>query len=188
MLEATKITPKIVFFLIIFLIKLKLIGSNTCKTNPKVSNTDCFTDIIKFDGKNYRAGHAVVNENGELFIEYSLDADSLERLFYGLKKNGRNYFPNDSFVKTLSIYDYGGVKCRYESNNALVKFKDSSNDGKQYILSISTFRSLVEIYDTETWSFQTQNSINFLGHQIFSFKFQLLEAKYNDEYIYFIVF
>ena len=188
MLEATKITPKIVFFLIIFLIKLILIGSNTCKTNPKVSNTDCFTDIIKFDGKNYRAGHAVANENGELFIEYSLDADSTERLFYGLKKNGRNYFPDDSFVKTLSIYDYGGVKCRYESNNALVKFNDGSNSEKQYILSISTFRSLVEIYDTETWSFQTQNSINFLGHQIFSFKFPILEAKYNNEYIYFCAF
>ena len=188
MLEATKITPKKIFFLFIFLIKLILIGSNTCKTNSKVSNTDCFTDIIKFDGKNYRAGNAVVFENGELFIEYSLDADSLERLFYGLKKNGRNYFPNDSFVKTLSIYDYGGVKCRYESNNALVKFKDSSSNGKQYILSISTFRSLVEIYDTETWSYQTQNSINFLGHQIFSFEIPILEAKYNNEYVYFCAY
>ena len=81
---------EIVIFFLLFTIKFISSATNTCKSNAKVSNTDCFTDIIKFNQKNYRAGHAVVTQNGELFIEYSLDADSSERLFYGLKKNGRN--------------------------------------------------------------------------------------------------
>ena len=84
---------KKLLFLLIFIIEFVSIFSNTCKSNAKVSNTDCFTDIIKFDQKNYRAGHGIQTQNGELFIEYSLDADSSERLFYGLGKNGRNYFP-----------------------------------------------------------------------------------------------
>ena len=188
MSEAIIITKKRLFFLIIFLLKLIPICSNTCKTNAKISNTDCFTDIIKFDQKNYRAGHAVSNNKGELFIEYSLDAASKERLFYGLKKNGRNYFSDGSFIKTLTINDYDGVVCRYESNNVLVKLNDNSNSEKQYILSISTFRSLVEIYDPETWGFDTKNSIKYLKHQIFSFEFPILEAKHNNEYVYFCAF
>ena len=55
-------------------------------THAKVSNEGCFTDIIKFEQKNYGTGHAVVIKNGELFIEYSSDAESSERLFYDLKK------------------------------------------------------------------------------------------------------
>ena len=84
--QIMKYNSKLYFLLLIFLIKLITISSNTCKTNAKVSNTACFTDLIKFDQKNYRAGHAITTKNGELFIEYSLDADSSERLFYGLKK------------------------------------------------------------------------------------------------------
>ena len=53
------------FFLLLFFIKFIFISSNTCKSNAKVSNTDCFTDIIKFDQNNYRAGHAITTKNGE---------------------------------------------------------------------------------------------------------------------------
>ena len=91
--------PKSHFLLLIFLVKFIFTASNTCKSNAKISNTDCFTDLIKFDQKNYRAGHAIATKNGELLIEFSIDDESSERLFYGLKKNGRNYFPGDSFIK-----------------------------------------------------------------------------------------
>ena len=115
-----------VIFLLIFFFKFALAVTNTCKTNNKLSNTDCFTDIIKFDGDNYRAGHAVVTSNDELFIEYSLDKESSNRLFYGLKKNGRNYFPDNSYVKLIDVGNDEGVYNRYESNNRIVKIVDSN--------------------------------------------------------------
>ena len=186
--QTMKYNSKLYFLLLIFLIKLITISSNTCKTNAKVSNTACFTDLIKFDQKNYRAGHAITTKNGELFIEYSLDADSSERLFYGLKKNGRNYFPDDSFIKVIDVGNDENVYNRYESMNRLVKINNGTNDGKEYILSISTFRTVVEIYDIENWDFKIKNSISYFGHQIFSFTFQILEAKYNNEYIYICAF
>ena len=46
----------------------------------------------------------------------------------------------------------------------------------------------MEIYDIETWDYKIKNSIDYLGHQIFSFEFQILEAKDNDDYIYFCAF
>ena len=93
-----------VLFLFIILIKITLSATNTCnyKDNKQLSNTDCFTDIIKFDQDCYRAGHAIVTKNNELLIEFSLDDDSSTRLFYGLKNNGRNYFDGDSFIKIYS--------------------------------------------------------------------------------------
>ena len=172
-----------VIFLLIFFFKFALAVTNTCKTNNKLSNTDCFTDIIKFDGDNYRAGHAVVTSNDELFIEYSLDKESSNRLFYGLKKNGRNYFPDNSYVKLIDVGNDEGVYNRYESNNRIVKVVDSNtNTEKEYILSVSTFRTVVELYDIETFDVKIRNSIKYLKHQIFSFEFPILEAKDNNKY------
>ena len=178
-----------VIFLLIFFFKFALAVTNTCKTNNKLSNTDCFTDIIKFDGDNYRAGHAVVTSNDELFIEYSLDKQSSNRLFYGLKKNGRNYFPDNSYVKLIDVGNDEGVYNRYESNNRIVKVVDSNtNTEKEYILSVSTFRTVVELYDIKTFDVKIKNSIKYFGHQIFSFEFPILEYKDNNEYIYFCAF
>ena len=169
-----------VIFLLIFFLNFASAATNTCKTNNKLSNTDCFTDIIKFDGDNYRAGHAVVTSNDELFIEYSLDKQSSNRLFYGLKKNGRNYFPDNSYVKLIDVGNDEGVYNRYESNNLIVKVVDSNtNTEKEYILSVSTFRTVVELYDIETFDVKIKNSIKYFGHQIFSFEFPILEYKDN---------
>ena len=190
-----------VFLFFIILIKITSSETNTCNSenNKQLSNTDYFTDIIKFDQDNYRAGHTIVTKNKELLIEFSLDYDSSTRLFYGLKNNGRNYFPDDSFVKisfflsnlkyiVIDVGDHEGVKNRYESTNHLVKINDGTDNEKEYILSISTYRTIMELFNIETFDSTIKNSIRYLGHQIFSFQFQVLEAKLNDEYVYFWAF
>ena len=178
---------KIFLFFLLF-IRILPENTHTCFTDKQISNTNCFTDIIKFDQKKYRAGHAIVTRNGELFIEYSLDIDSSERLFYGLKKNGRNYFSDNSYIKTVNVGDDEGVRNRYESMNRIARLKNSAEDGKEYILSISTYRTVLELYDIETFNSKVKNSIKYLKHQIFSFQFPVLEAKHNNEYIYFCIF
>ena len=72
--------------------------------------------------------------------------------------------------------------------NRIVRINGEDYEGKEYILSVSTYRTVMELYDLETWDSAIKKAITYLSNQIFSFKFQLLEAKYNDEYIYFIVF
>ena len=179
-----------VFLFFIFLIKITSSETNTCNSenNKQLSNTDCFTDIIKFDQDNYRAGHAIVTKNKELLIEFSLDYNSSNRLFYGLKNNGRNYFPDDSFVKIVDIGDDNGIKSRYESMNRMVKINDNTNGETEYILSISTFKTVMELYDPETFNSAITYSKNYLDYQLFSFQFQILEGKINNEYVYFCSF
>ena len=63
-----------------------------------------------------------------------------------------------------------------------------TNTEKEYILSVSTFRTVVELYDIKTFDVKIKNSIKYFGHQIFSFEFPILEYKDNNEYIYFCAF
>ena len=79
------------------------------------------SDIIVFNSKNYRAGHFAFNSQGDMIIEYSKNKD---RLFYGLKSDGKYYFKDDSQnkVPTKEItleYGTNDVK-RYEAKNIFV--------------------------------------------------------------------
>ena len=161
-----KINFNKIIFLLIFLIKFIFIATNTCKSNNRISITDCFNDIIKFDQDKFSI-----------------------RLFYGLNKNGRNYFPDNSFIKLINVNCDEEVCSRFESNNIIVKiFNSTINTVKEYILSISSYITVIELYDIETFNFKIMNSIKYLQHQVFSFEFPILEYKNNNEYIYFCVF
>ena len=138
-----------IFLLFLLFIRILPENTHTCFTDKQISNTNCFTDIIKFDQKKYRAGHAVVTRNGELFIEYSLDEDSSERLFYGLKKNGRNYFSDNSYVKTVCtlfndyIINWEEQKHNIETNIDINSIKPPTHNnsfdiGYEYIPDIIT--------------------------------------------------
>ena len=87
---------RLVLSILIFQSLLYLIFCRECKNIQDLTNTDCFNDVIKFDHDTWRAGHASTNKKGDMIIEFSLNpGDSKKRLFYGLKKNGRYYFPNE---------------------------------------------------------------------------------------------
>ena len=64
----------------LIIIYLFLIFQNTecdidsCISDKSLGNSDCFNNIIKFEGHKYRAGHFVTTKEGELIIEYSEDA------------------------------------------------------------------------------------------------------------------
>lgn len=91
------------------------------------------SEIIIFNSKKFRSGHFAFNSDGDMVIEYSIDKD---RLFYGLKANGKYYFNDESQnkVPTKEItlaYGNNDVK-RYEAKNIFV-----SISGKEYLFSIA---------------------------------------------------
>ena len=58
-------------------------------------------NILIFDSNPYIYGHSAFTKNGDLIIEYSYED---KRLFYGIKKNGKNYFKeNGTSVQTKSL-------------------------------------------------------------------------------------
>ena len=135
---------------------------------------------IKFDQKNYRAGHAVSNNKGELFIEYSLDAASKERLFYGLKKNGRYYFENESPFRhfNASNPENADQNGRYESKNIILHFKGDTSKQKEYIFSTSIYKTVTELHDLETGISKYWDTSAFWKIiEIFSYEINLFELK-----------
>ena len=181
----------LIFISIIFLLNLKpIFSAKLCKDDKKISNTDCFTNILKFDHKRYRAGHSATNKQGIFLLEFSYDGETGDRLFYALKPNGRYYFSNESPTKEITLASKDGIIARYESMNAFVSLKTDTPKTKEYFLSISTYSCFMEIYDlnSESLTYDAIYNYNYLGVQIFSFKFELFETSYSGNLEYYLVF
>ena len=183
----------LLFFFFVFLKNIKLINSKTCTEEKKLSNTDCFNSVLIFNNKDWRAGHSALNKDGVFILEFSPDSENGDRLFYGLKPNGRYYFPDEKPTKqvTLSSTTYNGktIIARYESINSFIAFKDDTNRDKEYFLSISTYYCYMELYDftKDEVEFKTKYTLPYLDNHIYSFKFDIFGTTYSGSMIYYLV-
>ena len=142
----------------------------------------------------YRAGHSASNKDGIFILEFSNDGETGNRIFYGLKPNGRYYFPNEKPTKEIilegSQQNNKPIKARYESMNAFVSLKNDINKNKEYFFSISTYFCLMEIYDftNENVVSDAMYTYHYFGVPVFSFKFDLLESNYSNQMNYYLAF
>ena len=142
----------------------------------------CFQIINSiFYGLNYikRLG----NENCK-FIEFSskLNGDMIisaynivnnERVFFGLKKNGRPLFTNND-----KETQFASIVSNIPQNFPSTCFIQLSNseDSKEYLLSISTGSYYAELYDLEKLDSTFVTSLSFLGKTIVSERIALLKS------------
>ena len=184
---------KVSFFLSVFinLINLSSINCKICKELTAWSEIDCFNNIIEINlnnGKYYRAGHFATNKNGDLIIEYSSDGKNLPqdyRLFYVLKKNGRGFF-DDNYIKEKQLVKSGSYIGRYESRNIMIHLYE--NYDEEYLFSTSAYASVSELHDLENDNYKVADTQTFLGRRIFSYVYNILEAKEDEKTIYFIFY
>ena len=143
----------------------------------------CQSSIIVFNSYQYRSGHFAFTSNGDMIVEYSYNKN---RLFYGLDKNGKYYFKNSDQSKvptkeiTLSFNNNNAY--RYEARNIFVTI-----DNKEYLFSIATHSSVVELFDLHDGnyidiSYKLRLSENFLGNKLYSYVFSLLKMD-NNQYL-----
>ena len=158
---------KLFIFIFPFLLSNNLICCDGCEKNSDLTDkTNCFNDVITFDHKHWRAGHAATNKKGEVIVEFSPNEEtSTSRLYYGLKKNGRYYFPGEPVYKQVDEMlcqdctdNYRG---RYESRVLFVSLDDDTQKEKQYFFSMSSYHSLVELFDIENFTYYAWNTLKF---------------------------
>ena len=181
------------FSLFLLLILIDIIFCDGCQGKKDLTDTSCFNDVITFDHNKWRAGNACTNSKGEVIVEFSLDrGESSTRLFYGLKKNGRYYFEGEPVFKEIDYTqcadcDNGSkYKGRFESRNLLVSLESDSTKSKQYLFSMSTYYSLVELVDFENnLNYKVWNVTKFFGLPlpIFSYEYSLFEIEETRTYI-----
>ena len=143
----------------------------------------CQSSIIVFNSSHYRSGHFAFNSNEDMIIEYS-DGNNNNRLFYGLNKNGKYYFKDseENQVPTREItLSFGSeTALRYEAKNIFVNIGN-----KEYLFSIATDKSVVELYDLNDGKYNNISnhlmlSENFLGFILYSYTFSLLKIDNNN--------
>ena len=181
------------FFLLLCFINIQTF-SHPCKGIIDLSIKDCFNDVITFNHSQWRAGHACTNSQGNVLVEFSLNPEnSCKRLFYGLNKRGRYYFPGEPVFKEINTTncvdcDDNEYRGRFESRNLLVSLYNDTEKTKQYLFSMSTYYSVVELIDIddrENFNFLLWNITKFfnLRRSIFSLEFSLFEIDKNNTYI-----
>ena len=182
---------KLSFILLTTLLFLQIELVNTsCTNGVAITDTSCFNNLIIIQNY-YRAGQFATDKNGNMFIEYSNDEDgkSEYRLFYGLKKDGRNYFANDNAHKIIQIETSESNKGRYESRILFVSLEDDIEKNKQYLFSASAYNTLTELHDIEEGTYVVKGANSFwkiIG--LFSFQYSLMELKKDNKIIYFCAF
>ena len=130
-----------------------------------------------------------------MIIEYANDnsegVNPEDRLFYGLKKNGRNYFQDDNAQKIVKIETSLTEKGRYEARNILVYLEDDTERGKQYLFSTSAYDTLTELHDIEAGTYKVASTRPFWDVgvlDIFSYQYSFMEIQENNKNIYFLAF
>ena len=183
-------------FLIIFIIltsnQIKTclcVREDTCRNVTSYNNIECFNDKIEFH-ENFRAGHFETLKDGTLIIEYSKENYG-QRLFYGLKKNGRYYFPGESPVKTFEAYNplQNGHNYRFESKNKIIYLSGDINKEKEYLFSTSSYTSVTELHDIERNLSNYWDTSSFWEIvEIFSYEIIILDLQEGNEIHYLCIF
>ena len=164
--------------------------SQICRPEMQLSETTCFNQLIlfKFEDKYYRAGHFATNSKGDMIIEYSYNQ---YRLFYGLKKDGREYYSGGTKeIELTSETIPSEMIRRYESTNLFVALNNDLDKENEYLMSLSSWRTVGELFNIENDEYSLIESTNFFEHSdgTYSYIFQILEANYQNKNIYFCIY
>ena len=172
--------------------------------DKKISNKEnCLNNVIKFKSKKYQANNFAKNKNGDLIFELTeLKEDDNEysssRLFYGITKEGHPFFANNtSYTYEIQInknkelfddkkYHYMNWK---NSINLFVSLKNDLNKNNQYLFSINSHNSMVELFNLNDensnyylWNFNEFFNLSSNDYLFFN-KYLFFELKEKNEYI-----
>ena len=163
-------------------------SSGVCSISNSIIKTQWLNSIIIFDFYKLRYGSLALNSKGDLIYECSVEDNKGIRIFYWLKKDGNFYFKNENGeetpIKEIIVKNGDNYPIRYESKNSFVFFK---NENSEYLISISLFTGMVEIYDFENNDVSLISTYDFTDFNIYSKVSELIELKNNNDYLYIFI-
>ena len=171
-----------------------------------LSNSECFNNIITFEHKQYQSNNFAINKKGEMILElneyYDFEDIFASRLFYGLTKDGKFLFSNQSsYLYELNIniddeifdyYCYYNFYSSYNSLNLYVTIKNAPNKDIQYLFSINSYYSMVQLYklNKENISYIIWNFNKFfkLDEDVYTFPYEYSIFELTRDSTYIITF
>ena len=151
-------------------------ASNKCKIANSIIETQWLNNIIRFGDINYRYLSFGSFSSGDILIETTCYPKTENRLFYGLKQNGRPLFSIKSSNQETAHYTMIGQKenGQYEMEGSVIKLSEANNEETEYFFSFSKLKGYAEIFDFENdnvyykqvESFTGVNSVKTYKHAI----------------------
>lgn len=169
-------------------------NSNECKSNATLNNKKCFNQLYIFNHKKLKKGQFFTNKNGDLIIEYSDDERPNDRIFYGLKKDGVNYFQTENGFyeytsEGITIDESANSVRKHNSMSYFVSIPDEGgNTEKEYFFTINPFKYLVELQELTgegnnvRYSWNLKDFINFYEDEFLTNETYLVEIKNKSEF------
>ena len=124
-------------------------SSSECKIANPIIETQWLNNIILFGANTSRYLIFGSFSNGDMVVEATCYPKLPNRIFYGLKGNGRPFFINkdtnqETPKKTIIVTTNKG---QYEMEGSIIKLSGTQNNGKEYFISVSKLEGYAEIFD-----------------------------------------
>ena len=124
--------------------------SKQCQINNTIIKTQWLNNIIILGTNSYSYVDIVITSTNDLIIETSTYPSTGERIFYGIKNNGRPYFINNQYYKIFNLENLTQYEKNYKRTESTVfSVLIGENSTKEYIVSFTKFSGYFELYDFE---------------------------------------
>ena len=157
------------------------------------SNSSLLNHIIRLGDKNYRYNHFSFDSKGNMIIDTTAYPFEKERKYYGITKNGREFFTDNSGNKNYhSSITVESDKGRVEGESSFIRISsDNKYKGEERLLSISKSEKdqfLTEVVDLNHRAIRhsdtTSNYFGSITSNVFSINAYPINSDSN--YYYFI--
>ena len=169
--------------------------SGNCLIVEQTVKIQYLSNLIIFGSKNYRYININSNKNWDLVILTTKFTGTGERLFYGLKENGRFLFKNNNFEEyPYLIFNISEEETKdqqkFESESYFIQISNSDNsiDENEYYLSMAKADQYTEMFDFENGNNNFIRTRLFFKEEIYSDRWSIFrlnkENNYNYNYLF----
>ena len=154
----------------------------TCKIDNDIVKTQYLNNINFIGDENYKYVNFAMFSNGDMILETTNNPGTKKRMFYGIKKDGREFFYKDN--KWSNKYTIEGEDIRHEAEIFVVKINGKigeENNGKEYLVSIAKKNHYAELYDFDNDKIYKKDSSILLGNEMAGTKGYALNYTINNE-------
>ena len=158
--------------------------TNYCIINNTIIKTQWLTNIILFGDLDFRYINFVTYSNGDMVAETTSYPGQPKRMFYGLKKNGRNFFKENTPFYSMTVQNQDDDGNKYESEIFIAKLNDGNDKDNEYIVSMTKSNRYAELYDFDNNKIYQKKLINITGVAHENLRNAALTTKSSDNKYY----
>ena len=155
---------------------------NSCIIDNPIIKDQWLTNIIKIGTNTSRYINFATTDNGDMIVETSTYPGSSERIFYGLKSNGRGFLYDPQTKKEFYFcLFYPNNNMRFESAVSTVKFSNNNNNNDSlYIISFGKGNCFTEIYDFKNHTVYQKLSTDLVGYSPASYYPDIISLNFKE--------